>query len=105
MNEVKFTRKLDAYGRIIIPQDLRLMMQMYDQDKIDMYPMQNYLILRKHAPSCFITGKPTSYPLSFLKGKLLVSPEGIQLLQNELEAYQQTQMKLAVEPTKQDKTD
>ncbi|HDR6247897.1 TPA: hypothetical protein QCU24_005781 [Bacillus cereus] len=100
MNEMKFTRKLDAHGRIIIPQDLRLMMHMQNQDKVDIYPMHNYLILKKHTPSCFITGKPTTYPLSFLKGKLLLSPEGVQLLQKELDAYQQTQMKLAAEPTK-----
>ncbi|SPT76342.1 MULTISPECIES: AbrB/MazE/SpoVT family DNA-binding domain-containing protein [Bacillus cereus group] len=105
MNEVKFTRNLDAYGRIVIPQDLRLMMHMQNQDKVDIYPMHNYLILKKHAPSCFITGKPTTYPLSFLKGKLLLSPEGVQLLQKELDDYQQTQMKLAAEPIKQDEMD
>ncbi|MGM2417594.1 AbrB/MazE/SpoVT family DNA-binding domain-containing protein [Bacillus cereus group sp. BceL062] len=105
MNEVKFTKKLDAYGRIIIPQHLRSMMQMHNQDKIDIYPMHNHLILRKHTPSCFITGKPITYPLSFFKGKLLLSPEGVQLLQKELEAYQQTQMKLAAESINPDKMD
>lgn len=100
MNSPLFRRKMDAHGRITIPQDLRIRMGMQQQDEIDIYPMHNHLILKKRIPTCFITGKPTLYPFSFLKGKLLISQEGVQVLQTELENYQQTHLKLDIEAAK-----
>ncbi|MCQ6336236.1 MULTISPECIES: AbrB/MazE/SpoVT family DNA-binding domain-containing protein [Bacillus cereus group] len=100
MNDPLFKRKMDAHGRITIPQDLRMRMGMQQQDEIDIYPMHNHLILKKRIPTCFITGKPTLYPFSFLKGKLLIGQEGVQVLQTELENYHQTHMKLAMESSK-----
>ncbi|MGN4667866.1 AbrB/MazE/SpoVT family DNA-binding domain-containing protein [Bacillus cereus group sp. MYBK234-1] len=100
MNDSLFRRKMDGHGRITIPQDLRMRMGMHPQEEIDIFLMHNHLILKKRTPTCFITGKPTLYPFSFLQGKLLMSQEGVQVLQKELEDYHQTQMKLTSVSTK-----
>lgn len=100
MNNPLFRRKMDGHGRITIPQDLRMRMGIHQKDEIDIYPMHNHLILKKRMPTCFITGKPTPYPFSFLQGKLLLSQEGVQVLQKELEDYHQTHIKLTRASTK-----
>lgn len=64
--------------------------------------MHNHLISKKRIPTCFIKGKPTLYPFSFLQGKLLMSQESVQVLQKELDDYHQTHMKLAMESTKKE---
>ncbi|MGU3443577.1 AbrB/MazE/SpoVT family DNA-binding domain-containing protein [Bacillus cereus] len=94
MKKTGIIRRVDAIGRIVIPKEVRRLLNLNTHDKVEIYVQHDHLVVKRYNDACFITGKTTKYPFSFCKGKLLLSSEGVERLQKELETYQQTQSKL-----------
>ena len=50
-------RKMDALGRIVIPVELRRMLQLEQEQELELYVCEDGLILRKFSPGCIFCGE------------------------------------------------
>lgn len=83
-------RQIDALGRVVIPKDLREVLSISKKDSIDISLEEGKIILQKHRPdqACMITGKVSENNRVFANGKIVLSPEGISQLFQELKQQQ-----------------
>ena len=59
MNEMKSTgiiRKVDDLGRIVLPIELRRMLDIAERDELEIYMESDRIVLRKYEPSCIFCG-------------------------------------------------
>ncbi|MCU7380825.1 AbrB/MazE/SpoVT family DNA-binding domain-containing protein [Clostridiales Family XIII bacterium ASD5510] len=49
-------RRLDDLGRVVIPKELRRIMQIDEGDAIEIYTDADKLVLKKYEPGCVICG-------------------------------------------------
>jgi transcriptional pleiotropic regulator of transition state genes len=52
MKAVGITRKVDGLGRVILPKELRDMLQIDTRVSVEMYISENMLYVKKHYPQC-----------------------------------------------------
>lgn len=80
------TRRVDELGRIVIPKELRKTLNIDIKDPIEFFKDEDSIILRKYKSNmaCMITGEVSNKNISLFKGKIIVSPEGAELLNKEL---------------------
>ncbi|MGU3443678.1 AbrB/MazE/SpoVT family DNA-binding domain-containing protein [Bacillus cereus] len=93
MKKTGMIRRVDAVGRVVIPRELQRILSLNKPNEVEMYVVQDQLVIKKRNKTCFVTGEPIKYPYIFLKGKLLLSAKGAEILAKEIEAYQQTKSK------------
>ncbi|MBU8589282.1 AbrB/MazE/SpoVT family DNA-binding domain-containing protein [Priestia megaterium] len=85
MKSTGIVRKIDQLGRVVLPSELRKVLDIKDQTPVEIYVEGNQIIFQKYQASqaCVITGEVTKenkvYP-----GNLVLSPEGAQQLFNQL---------------------
>lgn len=86
MKATGIVRKVDELGRIVIPIELRRILDIEVKDELEIFTEKEQIVLKKFTSrkKCAVTGKETSNPISLFDGKLTVSPEGADLLMNEL---------------------
>lgn len=86
MKATGIVRKVDELGRIVIPIELRRLLDIEVKDELEIYTEDDLVILKKFTSSkkCAVTGKETDQPITLFSGKLTVSPEGADLLMKEL---------------------
>jgi transcriptional pleiotropic regulator of transition state genes len=83
MKATGITRKIDELGRIVIPKELRKTLNNIDtKDPIEIFTEEDSIILRKYESNmtCMITGEVSNKNISLFNGKIVVSPEGAELL-------------------------
>ena len=56
MKATGITRKVDELGRIVIPVELRRMLNIRDRDHLELFVDSDTIVLRKYDPACIFTG-------------------------------------------------
>ncbi|RAL21330.1 AbrB/MazE/SpoVT family DNA-binding domain-containing protein [Thermoflavimicrobium daqui] len=57
MKAVGIVRKVDHLGRIVLPKELRNIMQIHPQDGVEIFVDGDQIILKKYNPACVLCGK------------------------------------------------
>lgn len=56
MKSTGIVRKVDELGRIVLPIELRRMLDIYEKDPLEIYVDDDYIVLKKYAPACIFCG-------------------------------------------------
>lgn len=67
MKSTGIVRKIDDLGRIVLPKELRTMLDISERDSLEIFRDGNLIILQKYEPSCVFCGD--SEKVSGFKGK------------------------------------
>lgn len=89
MKSTGIVRKVDELGRIVIPKELRRSLDLEEGDGIEVFVDGEQIILKKYVPNqqCMITGEVDHHNKTLANGKIIVSPEGALILQEQLKDY------------------
>ncbi|WP_085524172.1 AbrB/MazE/SpoVT family DNA-binding domain-containing protein [Tuberibacillus sp. Marseille-P3662] len=89
MKSTGIVRKVDELGRIVIPKELRSMLDIDTKDPLEIFIDGEKVILKKYHPAmaCQVTGEVTSDNFTVADGKVALSPEGAKRLKDEIESY------------------
>ncbi|EJV55932.1 AbrB/MazE/SpoVT family DNA-binding domain-containing protein [Bacillus cereus] len=89
MKSTGVTRKLDNLGRIVIPMELRRNLGIGEKDPMEIFLADDRIILQKYQSqqACVITDEISERNVSLANGKIVLSPEGAELLMKELQQY------------------
>ncbi|MGM2628358.1 AbrB/MazE/SpoVT family DNA-binding domain-containing protein [Bacillus cereus group sp. Bce038] len=89
MKSTGITRKVDELGRVVLPKELRDTLGITERAPLEIYVDGEKIILKKYEAggACAITGEVSKRNVSLANGKITLSPEGINLLMNELQQY------------------
>ncbi|NRD77041.1 AbrB/MazE/SpoVT family DNA-binding domain-containing protein [Bacillus sp. BRMEA1] len=89
MKSTGFVRKLDELGRFVIPIELRKTLSIREKDQVEVFIDEDQIILRKNNAelACALTGEITKENKALAGGKLVLSPEGAEMLVKEIEAH------------------
>ncbi|MEW4370432.1 AbrB/MazE/SpoVT family DNA-binding domain-containing protein [Paenibacillus kandeliae] len=69
MKATGIVRKVDELGRVVIPIELRRIMNIDVKDGLEIFVDSDRIILKKYEPSCIFTGDTED--LVYFKGKLI----------------------------------
>ena len=67
MKATGIVRKVDELGRIVLPVELRRILDIAEKDALEIYVDDNTIILKKYEPTCIFCGDSTD--VSEFKGK------------------------------------
>lgn len=56
MKSTGIVRKVDELGRIVIPMELRRVMDIAEKDGMEIYTEGDQIVLKKHEPACVFCG-------------------------------------------------
>lgn len=56
MKPTGIVRSIDSLGRIVIPTELRKLLNIKDKDSLEIFTDDNCIILKKYQPSCIFCG-------------------------------------------------
>ncbi|MGQ7871609.1 MULTISPECIES: AbrB/MazE/SpoVT family DNA-binding domain-containing protein [Bacillus cereus group] len=87
MKSTGVTRKVDELGRIVLPKELRTTLGIAEKDPIEIFVEDEKIILQKYKSydACAITGDISEKNISLANGKIVLSPEGAELLIKEIQ--------------------
>ncbi|AMR06292.1 MULTISPECIES: AbrB/MazE/SpoVT family DNA-binding domain-containing protein [Bacillus] len=87
MKSTGVTRKVDELGRIVLPKELRTTLGIAEKDPIEIFVEDEKIILQKYKSydACAITGDISEKNISLAHGKIVLSPEGAELLIKEIQ--------------------
>lgn len=87
MKSTGIVRQVDQLGRVVIPMELRRVLEIGEKDSLEIFTDNGRIILQKYNPSqaCIITGEISDENKTLGNGKLVLSPKGIEILLKELE--------------------
>ncbi|WP_338128604.1 AbrB/MazE/SpoVT family DNA-binding domain-containing protein [Bacillus infantis] len=87
MKSTGIVRRVDELGRIVIPKEIRRVLEINIKDPIEIFVEDEKIILLKykHYLSCSVTGEVTPKNRTFANGNIVLSPEGMEQLIQELE--------------------
>ncbi|RHW35945.1 AbrB/MazE/SpoVT family DNA-binding domain-containing protein [Neobacillus notoginsengisoli] len=87
MKSTGIVRKVDDLGRVVIPVELRRSLEIAVGDSLEIFKDDNKIILRKYKPDhvCIVTGQITDSNYALANGKVVVSPEGMEILRKAIE--------------------
>ncbi|PEJ31288.1 AbrB family transcriptional regulator [Bacillus pseudomycoides] len=89
MKSTGVVRKVDELGRVVIPMELRRTLAIQEKTPLEIYVEGEKIILKKYEANgaCAITGEVSDKNISLADGKVTLSPEGLELLIEELQKY------------------
>ncbi|PHA80770.1 AbrB/MazE/SpoVT family DNA-binding domain-containing protein [Bacillus pseudomycoides] len=89
MKSTGVVRKVDELGRVVIPMELRRTLAIQEKTPLETYVEGEKIILKKYEANgaCAITGEVSDKNISLADGKVTLSPEGLELLIEELQKY------------------
>ena len=89
MKSTGIVRKVDELGRIVIPIELRRVMDINLKDPVEIFVDTDKIILRKysHTRACMVTGEISDSNVELANGKIVLSRAVLKLLQEEIEGY------------------
>jgi looped-hinge helix DNA binding domain, AbrB family len=67
MKSTGIVRRIDDLGRIVLPKELRNVLNIAEKDPVEIYVDGNLIILQKYSPSCIFCG--SSEDMKAYKGK------------------------------------
>lgn len=87
MKSTGIVRKVDELGRVVIPIELRRILDIAEKDALEIYTDADKIILKKYKPSmtCAVTGDVSEDNYLLAGGKLVLSKEGIAQLLKEIQ--------------------
>lgn len=87
MKSTGVVRKVDELGRVVIPIELRRLMDMQIKEDIEMYTQDDTVVLKKYEPhlQCMVTGEVSKDNMVLADGKIVLSPEGAKQLMQALQ--------------------
>ncbi len=56
MKPVGIVRQIDGLGRVVIPKELRRILDVSEGDSFELFIEDNTIIMRKYQPACIICG-------------------------------------------------
>lgn len=82
-------RKVDQLGRVVIPKELRRVLEIEEKDPLEIFTEKDRVILKKYTPAmaCTITSEVTANNKKLADGRIVLSPNGAKILLNELEHF------------------
>lgn len=88
MKSTGIVRKVDELGRVVIPIELRRMLDIHEKDPMEIYVNNDQIILKKYHPTmaCQITGAVSDENFSLAGGKLILSTEEAEKLIDEIQS-------------------
>ncbi|ARJ25687.1 AbrB family transcriptional regulator (plasmid) [Bacillus mycoides] len=89
MKATGIIRKIDELGRIVIPKELRRTLCIEEKNPMVIFVKDDQIILKKYQSqqACIITDEISDRNVSLVNGKIVLSPEGANLLIKELQQY------------------
>ncbi|KGR76557.1 AbrB/MazE/SpoVT family DNA-binding domain-containing protein [Ureibacillus manganicus] len=89
MKSTGIVRKVDELGRVVIPIELRRTLGIAEKDALEIYVDDDRIILKKYMPNmtCAVTGEVSEENFRLADGKLILSPEGAEILIREIQAH------------------
>ena len=60
MNKSNFVRKIDELGRVVIPIEIRKILDIKEKDSLGISLNETGIFIKKEAPSCIFCGSDTS---------------------------------------------
>ncbi|PEY36585.1 AbrB family transcriptional regulator [Bacillus cereus] len=89
MKSTRIPRKVDELGRVVIPRELRDILDIKEKSPLEIFVEGEKMVLQKYQPGgvCAITGEVSAKNISLADGKITLSPEGAELLIEELQKY------------------
>lgn len=89
MKATGIIRHVDPLGRVVIPKELRNVMDIPEKTPLEIYTDKECIILKKYsaANTCMLTNEITENPLILGEGKIVLSPEGAEMIIKELKQY------------------
>ncbi|MCY7629370.1 MULTISPECIES: AbrB/MazE/SpoVT family DNA-binding domain-containing protein [Bacillus] len=90
MKSTGIVRKVDELGRIVLPKELRRVLQIKERDPMEILVEDEKIILRKYYrnKACIITGEESDQNMT-LSGGIVLSPEGARILLEEILAVEE----------------
>jgi transcriptional pleiotropic regulator of transition state genes len=88
MKSTGVTKKVDELGRIVLPKELRKTLELQKKDPIEIFVEDEKIILQKYKSydACAITGDISEKKnISLANDKIVLSPEGAELLIKEIQ--------------------
>lgn len=87
MKSTGVTRKIDELGRIVLPKELRRTLGIAEKDPIEIFVEGEKIILQKYKSydACAVTGDISEKNIALANGKVVLSPEGAELLIKEIQ--------------------
>jgi transcriptional pleiotropic regulator of transition state genes len=87
MKSIGVTRKVDELGLIVLPKELRKTLGIAEKDPIEIFVEDEKIILQKYKSydACAITGDISEKNISLANDKIVLSPEGAELLIKEIQ--------------------
>ncbi len=88
MKSTGIVRKVDELGRVVIPIELRRTLGIAEKDALEIYVDDDKIILKKYMPNmtCAVTGEVSEENFRLADGKLILSPEGAEILVREIQS-------------------
>ncbi|WIY58808.1 AbrB/MazE/SpoVT family DNA-binding domain-containing protein [Bacillus arachidis] len=89
MKSTKIPLKVDELGLLLIPKVLRDTLDIKEKSSLEIFVEGEQIVLQKYQPGgvCAITGAVSDKNISLADGKIMLSPEGAELLIEELQKY------------------
>lgn len=89
MKATGIVRQVDPLGRVVLPKELRDIMEIKEKTPLEIYTDKDSIILKKYdtANTCMLTGNIAKEPCILADGKIVLSPEGVELLLHEINTY------------------
>lgn len=89
MKSTGIVRKVDELGRVVIPIELRRTLGIAEKDALEIYVDDDKIILKKYMPNmtCAVTGEVSDENFRLAGGKLILSPEGAEILVKEIQQH------------------
>ena len=84
MKSTGIVRKVDELGRVVIPIELRRTLGIAEKDALEIYVDDDKIILNM---TCAVTGEVSDQNFRLAGGKLILSPEGADLLVKEIQQH------------------
>ncbi|GGI43328.1 AbrB/MazE/SpoVT family DNA-binding domain-containing protein [Mammaliicoccus stepanovicii] len=87
MKSTGIVRKVDELGRVVIPIELRRLLDIAEKDALEIYTDDDKIILKKYSPTmtCQVTGDVSEDNFVLADGKIVLSKEGAKQLVSEIE--------------------
>ncbi|TLS36275.1 AbrB/MazE/SpoVT family DNA-binding domain-containing protein [Pseudalkalibacillus caeni] len=87
MKSTGIVRKIDELGRIVIPMELRKVLQIMQRDPVEIYLEEDRIVLKKHSSGseCQLTGEVSPDNIVLGDGKLVLSKGSAVTLVKEIE--------------------
>ncbi|MDU9693458.1 AbrB/MazE/SpoVT family DNA-binding domain-containing protein [Priestia sp. SB1] len=86
MKATGMVRKVDDLGRIVIPKEIRRVLEIAEKDPVEIFVDSDQIVLKKYKPNnaCAITGEVSQDNVTLANGKVTLSQEGLKQLLEEL---------------------